>query len=715
MSVTRAWEVLVLLFFYLVPFCSLGTGARHTRQATLHLSAVPSSTRSEARQISSTLVPLAFQPFPLGHIKPSGWLKDQLTHSANGLGGHELDFYDYVAHSTWLGGNKEYSDLREGFPYWFNGLVPLAYALDDARLLEQTHSAADYVLTNQQDDGWLGPETGTERNFWGRMPILMGLRGLAEAGGSGWEERIVTSLWEFTRVMNEMLRDKFTGLIRHEGDRLEEGNDSWGRIRVQDLLITLQWLYESHSEGRNASQLMENMHLLINGSLNWADWYNPTIYIREDLNTIPDSVTTPLFPFLHGVNIGQGLKALAVFRRISRNDSLIQTSRNAVNWTFKYHGAASGAILADERLAGLAPYYGSETCTLVETMFSLSYLYQALGDSPFAHICEKIAFNALPVQITPDWWARQYVSQPNQPFAEHLDDTPFHDVNNWGQSYGLEVDYPCCTVNHHQGLPKYVAAMFVRVGERGVAHALLGPGGVEVDGTKVDCETEYPFADTLRYTITTNATTDLYIRVPDWADVTMTSVLINSNTTTEISPDCHTGLHKITISLGTTEVIYNIGNPGIILEHRANDTIAIHHGALIFALAIPSYVASTPPKAYSNGSDNPLPDGYEPPKARDYQYHNASAWNYAIDPATLSVHRSNSSDGLADPIFAPGASPIWMTAKACEIVWGLYKGVPDVPPTREKRKCIGDIVDIRLEPLGGAKIHVVDLPILKLS
>ncbi|KAL5425956.1 hypothetical protein PMIN04_002186 [Paraphaeosphaeria minitans] len=150
-------------------------------------------------------------------------------------------------------------------------------------------------------------------------------------------------------------------------------------------------------------------------------------------------------------------------------------SKDAVDWTFKYHGAASGAILADERLAGLAPYYGSETCTLVETMYSLSYLYQALGDTSYAERCEKTAFNALPVQLTPDWWARQYVPQPNQPYAKHLDETPFWNVNQWGQSYGLEVDYPGCTVNHPQGYPKFTAAMYVQVGDDGIAHALRAP------------------------------------------------------------------------------------------------------------------------------------------------------------------------------------------------------------------------------------------------
>lgn len=135
-----------------------------------------------------------------------------------GLAGHEHDFYKYVNQSSWLGGNSsigEYSDLNEGLPYWLNGLVPLAYYLDDSRLKDQVHSAVNYILDHQSSDGWLGPEMGTGRNFWARFPLALGLTQLVEVN-STWEEPVVGALHRFSELMHSMLADNYTGMIYHE-------------------------------------------------------------------------------------------------------------------------------------------------------------------------------------------------------------------------------------------------------------------------------------------------------------------------------------------------------------------------------------------------------------------------------------------------------------------------------------------------------------------
>lgn len=87
-----------------------------------------------------------------------------------------FDFYRYVANSTWMGGQDEYSDLIESATYWFNYIVPLAWTLDDDRLKEQARKFLDHQIENQHEDGWLGPgKTRNERVIWPRSYLLLGM------------------------------------------------------------------------------------------------------------------------------------------------------------------------------------------------------------------------------------------------------------------------------------------------------------------------------------------------------------------------------------------------------------------------------------------------------------------------------------------------------------------------------------------------------------
>ena len=221
---------------------------------------------------------------------------------ADGLAGHEHDFYRYVHSSSWLGGDQEYSSLNEGFPYWFNGLVPLAYGLDDNRLKTQVLSATDYIISHAAPDGWIGPENTTEtRNFWARYPTFLGLTQLVEADPSQ-APTVIPAMHRFFGLMHSMLADNYTGYITHPGDVFDS---QWGRARFQDMMITLQWMYENHPEN-NSQILLDNMKYLNDKAFDWAAWYSPDMFIKQDLDTVSLAITEENFPFEHGVNAGQG-------------------------------------------------------------------------------------------------------------------------------------------------------------------------------------------------------------------------------------------------------------------------------------------------------------------------------------------------------------------------------------------------------------------------
>ncbi len=152
----------------------------------------------------SGLRPPAFVPLPLGSIKPAGWLEDQLRIQAAGLSGHLDEFWPDIKESAWFGGKAE---GWERVPYWLDGVVPLAYVLDDPALKAKVKKAIDYILDHQRADGWLGPVGDSRKHkpydVWPLFPLLKALTQYQEATG---DPRVVPALVTCCRKIDQVLR-----------------------------------------------------------------------------------------------------------------------------------------------------------------------------------------------------------------------------------------------------------------------------------------------------------------------------------------------------------------------------------------------------------------------------------------------------------------------------------------------------------------------------
>jgi hypothetical protein len=342
----------------------------------------------------------------------------------------------------------------------------------------------------------------------------------------------------------------------------------------------------------------------------------------------------------------------------------------------------------------------------------LSYLYHAVGDKEFADRCELSAFNALPVMVLPRWWAHQYVAQTNQPISHELSKPPFWNIGPHGQTFGIEPNYPCCTVDFPQGYPKFLSASFARDGASGLVHALLSPAEVNTtvgNGTNVhiSCRTNYPFNHLLHYTVKLDSGSFAFsIRVPSWAVLNRTTIAVNGKNPVPVNPDPVTGLHTIHIAARTTNVVYEIG-ANIRIEPRANDTVAVYHGALLYAVAPFGNYVSRAPARYPAGSGAPA-------EARDWTITPRSPWAIAIDPSTLRFYAfPNRDEELPSPIWEENAPPVTIAALACEIDWDISAGYAASPPVN--RSCIGRAFMIGLAPYGSAKLHMAELPVVDLQ
>lgn len=664
---------------------SLTTCSKCVAYSAIAIGAVSAVSIAPRQNSTTGLSPKLYTNLNLGQIKPTGWLKDQLNLQAEGLAGNLNLFYPLVTESSWTGGTKNYSNLNEAGSYWFHGIVPLAYELEDDRLTKAVKDFMDYVLDTQYADGWIGSETGDQwqpRFLWGRYPFFFGAIMLVEADPS-YTDKFVTAFHKFVELSNQMLRNG-------------QGTNDWtGGTRWQDYSMALQWLYDYHPNGKE-ELLIDTMQRIKNVSTNWRDVLSEAKF--------PTSSVSEFRIYWHGVNLAEGLKGSATTYRFTHDATEKTEAAGAWDRLYKYHGRPSGIFAADEYLAGLEAIRGTELCLVVESMYSSSYLYQVFGDPKYVERAEKQAYNSLPATISGDMWSHQYLQQQNQVSARDMSPNPFPADGSYSNVFGLEPNYPCCTVNHPQGFPKFIShAILASVDQKSLTQVYYGPLAVKTTlsgvgaAVSINVDTNYPFSDNVKTTITTDKPFDFYVRVPSWVNKRAT-IKVGNAAARAFSPDSTTRLQKISVRAGTT-VISLVLSADITIETRLHGSVAVHRGPFNYALDLPrtSKLLQTTYAAE--------------PRASDYQFDPTTNWNWAIDPSTLKFNPAPSNTTLKSPIFDSGAPPLSITVQGCPVTWELAGSVFTNPPP-ENATCIGEKTQLTLIPYGATKLRISEFPVV---
>lgn len=152
---------------------------------------------------------------PQKDIKPVGWLKKQLVLQAQGLTGNiEKHFSDLSADNAWLGGKGE---AWERGPYYLDGLVPLAFLLNDKELIKKVYTWMDAILGSKNVSTGFGPLRSVD--YWPRMVAQKALISFYRATGDG---RVIPFLLIIT-----VLYSKISTSIRHISGRAPERLRAW--------------------------------------------------------------------------------------------------------------------------------------------------------------------------------------------------------------------------------------------------------------------------------------------------------------------------------------------------------------------------------------------------------------------------------------------------------------------------------------------------------
>jgi len=620
----------------------------------------------------------AFYPLPLGSIRPAGWLLRQLEIQAAGLSGNlEETWPDVGSNSGWLGGSGE---SWERGPYFLDGLVPLAYLLDDSRLKAKAQKYIDWTLENQAGTGMIGPKSNDD--WWPRIVMLKALTQYHDVSG---DPRVIPVLekyfaYQIRELPQRPLRD-------------------WGKFRWQDEVLSVMWLYNRNGD----AALLELAALLRRQGFDWQGQYADFKYTqpitREFLKLDEGGGLRDLSLATHGVNNGMAIKASPVWSVFSGSTEDRQALTRQLAALDQYHGLPNGMFSCDEHLAGRDPSHGSELCTVVETMFSLEQALAILGHAEWGDRLERVAFNALTGTFTDDMWAHQYNQEPNQVECS-LHRKPWTTDGPESNLYGLEPNFGCCTANYHQGWPKFAASLFMLSHDDGVAAVAYAPceARTMVRGTPVTLteRTEYPFRGTVRISVNPGARTSfpIHLRIPGWAEGA--SITINSKTGPAPQPNTFARIERAWSPGDVIELNFP-------LKPRAsrwfNESVAISRGALVFSYGIGEDWVKLRDRGMT----------------ADWQVYPTTPWNYAlaVTPENAASAVVVSESAIPEKPFTDKPAPVELRVKARKVpAWRAEDGAADPLPVSPLTSEEGEET-IRLVPYAAAKLRITAFPQLK--
>lgn len=581
-----------------------------------------------------------YVPLPIGDVKPDGWIAKQIKENLDGFVGRldtlvpKLILDDKIYGANRLTNqvkSKDVGALGEGGDWqvqflwwnsetqsnWRDGYIRSAILVNDLHHLEKLKEYVDYILSTQDEDGYLGIYDKDLRykfdnengELWAKSSLLRGLLAWYEYT----KDKTVLNAVE-RAIQNVMDNYPVNGSHPFYSKQPNVGGTSHG-LTITDVFESLYRI--------TGKKMYRDYCLFL-----YKDFSEQTL--NEDAQ-YDKLVTDSLMLKGHGVHTYEHLRSLAAAYYASGNPELKHALDHFLE-KIEMETTASGAAVGDEWIGGRkadATTRGYEYCSIHELMDSYLSLFAKSGDKTFAEKAEKIFLNAAQGARHPNESCIAYLKSDNSFYMTGGLNGDTSDKNQTRYSYSPvhQEAAVCCVPNAGRIAPYYVQNMWLK-GDHALVASLPGPSVVntQLDGKTVVIKelTNYPFENVIKFEVTAAGVEfDLKIRKPEWAAKLSVSVDY------ELKDD----FIVISRSWKDTQTVTVEFFPEVVVKQDINNENYYTYGTLVLALPIEGIQEKTksfPIEGFYNYA-------YSPKNLVTYQYVNEPV---SVDANTLRFETS---------------------------------------------------------------------------
>ena len=551
--------------------------------------------------------PSAMELLRPGEVKPRGWLLDRCRAAKAGYISRmdevdkafprawNSDFHPRGKYLDWTDADKG-AWCTEGGAYWFEGLVRLAWELDDPDLKALATKRLTPLLERMNPNA-LGFVYWMDRRDPAQLDELEKANHGFIIGASGRTTRSLIAYYEATgdaralQALRWCLDDPRCYFFGNPVTLPAAGCDTWRYCGDERLAAALGNFKAKYPEMSAAKW----------PALRYGHAVEPET-IRFQARNDRDRNANWEWRLQHGVLAYESMYSFLKLAQWSGDRRMLGDVIGWADWLEKNTLQVHGVTVADEQYGGPGEDRGTETCTVAGDLLLNATLAGVTGEGRFGDHVERAFFNAGAACVSRDWMHHVYFQAPNRTSAVGRF---FAGPAGKGGIYKRKHWPLCCTAALARILPGYVQWMWMRPADGGIAAVLYGPNALETEiagaAVRIETETAYPFDETVALTVRPEREIafPLKLRIPAWCG--KPEVAVNGKVLGGADvPPVRNGFVSLdrTWRAGDRVTLRFPMKPTVTTAQDVNQggkrTCSISLGPLLFAYAIPSKDENTP-------------------------------------------------------------------------------------------------------------------------